>query len=46
MCLELKKSIDPNEDAYFKDFLDILDTDAGEAMIYLLTDSVRIKARD
>ena len=28
MCLELKKSTDPNEDAYFKDFLDILDTDA------------------
>jgi hypothetical protein len=26
--LELKKSTDPNEDAYFKDFLDILDTDA------------------
>ena len=29
MCLELKKSTDPNEDAYFKDFLDILDTDAA-----------------
>jgi hypothetical protein len=27
MCLELKKSTDPNEDAYLKDFLDILDTD-------------------
>jgi hypothetical protein len=27
MCLELKKSTDPNEDAYFKNFLDILDTD-------------------
>jgi hypothetical protein len=28
MCLELKKSTDPNEDAYSKDFLDILATDA------------------
>jgi hypothetical protein len=28
MYLELKKSTDPNEDTYFKDFLDILDTDA------------------
>ena len=25
MCLELKKFTDPNEDAYYKDFLDILD---------------------
>ncbi len=29
MCLELKKPTDPNEDAYFKDFLDILDSDAA-----------------
>jgi hypothetical protein len=29
MCFELKKSTDPNEDTYFKDFLDILDTDAN-----------------
>jgi len=29
MCLELKKSTDPNEDTYLKDVLDILDTDAA-----------------
>ncbi len=28
MTLEFKKFSDPNEDAYFKDFLDILDTDS------------------
>jgi hypothetical protein len=28
MALEFKKFSDPNEDAYFKDFLDILDTDS------------------
>jgi hypothetical protein len=28
MTLEFKKFLDPNEDAYFKDFLDILDTDS------------------
>ena len=28
MSLEFKKFSDPNEDAYFKDFLDILDTDS------------------
>jgi hypothetical protein len=27
MTLELKKFSDPNEDAYYKDFLDLLDTD-------------------
>ena len=27
MTLEFKKFSDPNEDAYFKDFLDLLDTD-------------------
>jgi hypothetical protein len=28
MALELKKSLDPNEDAYFKDFLDVLNNDS------------------
>jgi hypothetical protein len=28
MTLEFKKFSDPNKDAYFKDFLDILDTDS------------------
>ena len=27
MALEFKKFSDPNEDAYYKDFLDLLDTD-------------------
>jgi hypothetical protein len=27
MTLEFKKFSDPNEDAYYKDFLDLLDTD-------------------
>jgi len=48
MTLEFKKFSDPNEDAYYKDFLDLLDTDPkvgndlGIIKVVLVRDSVRI----
>ena len=48
MTLEFKKFSDPNEDAYYKDFLDLLDTDPkvgndlGIIKVAFVRDSVRI----
>jgi hypothetical protein len=47
MTLEFKKFSDPNEDAYFKDFLDLLDTDpkVGNDLGIIKVTFVRVSSR-